>query len=321
MTQGSIEQAIPLVAPPDPSTTVKAFVSVSPFSYAALDEGHTEVGPSPDEVEALLGAHLGRPFVLANSGRHALDLILADLALGADDIVTIVTTSGSNYVSNCVTSTIERYCRWSMQREQHTAAVIAIHEWGRPCERIKEYLGTGVPVIEDCAYAFATRYADGEPVGRRGDYALFSLTKMFSVNFGGAAIAPAGRQLPFAMPDANRRFILSAISSELARLDDVLAARRDVWRDLAIGFAALGAKPFFTPVAGEQPSVFMFAHDPAIVSLLDLRRRFDAHGIEASVFYGSDAFFVPAHHRIGPRTRELMVRIYAKLLAEHGARE
>ncbi|WP_242097947.1 DegT/DnrJ/EryC1/StrS family aminotransferase [Sphingomonas sp. CROZ-RG-20F-R02-07] len=310
-----LAHATPVVAPPNPSTTVKAFVSVSPFSYAALDED--TAGPSPDETEALLAAHLGQSFSLANSGRHALDLILADLALAPDDVVTIVTTSGSDYVSNCVTSTIERYCRWSMRREPGTRAVIAIHEWGRACERIGDYLGTGVPVIEDCAYAFATRYADGEQVGRRGDYALFSLTKMFPVNFGGVAIAPAGRHLPFAMPDADRAFLLATIGPELARLDEVLCKRRVVWNDLAGRFAALGAPAFFAPVAGEQPSVFMFAHDPTRVPLPELRRRFDAHGIEASVFYGSDAFFVPAHQRIGPRTRALMAAVYAKLLADY----
>lgn len=305
-----------MVAPPVPTTAVKAFVSVSPFSYAALDT--VPAGPPLDKIEATLAAHLGRPHVLANSGRHALDLILADLAPRPDDIVTIMTTSGSGYVSDCVTSTIARHCRWSMQREPRTVAVIAIHEWGRACERIVDHLGTGVPVIEDCAYAFATRYADGEPVGRRGDYALFSFTKMFSVNFGGVAIAPGGRRLAFAMPSADRAFLLSTIGAELATLDDVLQARRAVWDDLAERFATIGVTPFFVPVAGEQPPVFMFAHDPGRVSLADVRRRFDACGIEASAFYGSDAFFIPAHHRIGSRTRALMFQIYRALVGGHG---
>jgi hypothetical protein len=317
MRHHSICAPAPVVAPPVPATTVKAFVSVSPFSYAALDTAPD--GPDAQTVEGLLAAHFGRTYALVNSGRHALDLILADLALAPDDVVTIVTTSGSGYVSSCVTSTIERHCRWSMRRESGTAAVIAIHEWGRACERIADYLDTGVPVIEDCAYAFATRYANGDPVGRRGDYALFSLTKMFSVNFGGAVILPEGRACSFAMPVADRAFLLSAIGPELVELEGVLQTRRDVWGDLAARFAAIGIEPFFASVAGEQPSVFMFAHDPATVSLSDLRQRFDAHGIEASVFYGSDAFYVPAHHRIGRRTRELMVGIYAKLLAEAGS--
>ncbi|SEN63038.1 dTDP-4-amino-4,6-dideoxygalactose transaminase [Sphingomonas gellani] len=317
MRQNSAGAPAPVVAPPDPDTTVKAFVSVSPFSYAALDA--TMQGPPAEEVQGLLAAHFSRPHVLVNSGRHALDLILTELAPRPDDVVTIVTTSGSSYVSSCVTSTVERYCRWSMQRESGTVAVIAIHEWGRACERISDHLGTGVPVIEDCAYAFATRYADGEPVGRRGDYALFSLTKMFSVNFGGAVVFPAGRRPAFVMPEDDRAFLLSAIGSEMVRLNALLEMRRDVWNDLATRFAAIGVKPFFAPVSGEQPSVFMFAHDPSTVPLPELRHRFDAHGIEGSVFYGSDAFFIPAHHRVGPRTRELMVKIYAKLMAEQGA--
>ena len=305
-----------VIAPPDPRTTVKAFVSVSPFSYPALDEQVD--GPPASIVENLLSRHVGRPFALTNSGRHALDLILADLSLPKTAVVTILTTSGSDYVSNCVTSIIERYCRWSMRIEEDTAAIIAIHEWGRACERVSDHLGRGVPIIEDCAYAFATRYADGEPVGRRGDYALFSLTKMFSVNFGGLALAPGNRVLNYDMPAEDRNFLLRRIGPELSSLQVVLAEREKVWRALSSLFSKLGATPFFQEVAGEVPSVYMFHHSPEQVPLADVRRRFEDHGIEASVFYGSNAVFVPAHHRVGPSTRSLMFEIYRKLLIEHG---
>lgn len=301
------------IAPPDPATAVKAFISVSPFSYACLDE---EVAPaSAEHTLAMLRDRVGADFTLSNSGRHALDLILADLGLAGSDVVTIITSSGGNYVSGCVTRTIERYCRWSMRVEERTRAVLAIHEFGRPCEQVRDYLGR-VPLIEDCAYAFATRYASGEAVGGRGDYALFSLPKMFSTHFGGVARGPAGRALGFSMPEHEKRFLLARISPELRALDRVVERRREVWEDLRARFAALGVRPFFEPVEGETPSVFMFAHDPQLISFPELRERYEAHGVEASAFWGSDAFFIPAHQRLGEGSRAYLADSYARLLAE-----
>ena len=305
-------------APPNPATVVKAFISVSPFGYRVLDEPID--GPPPEQVAALLRNHVGRDYRLAASGRQALDLILAALNLAPDDVISIITTSGSDYVSNCVTSTVELHCRWSMKLESATRAVIAIHEWGRPCERIVEVQGQGIPVIEDCAYAFATRYADGSKVGSKGDYALFSLSKMFSVNFGGVLVAPDG-ELPLApLCQEHEADLLTRIGPELSRLPEVVSARRAVWSDLAERFSDLGAPPYFDPMPGEEPSVLMFHHDPARVPLAEVRKRFDQHGIEASIFYGSDAFYVPAHQRLGPASRAFMAEIYRSLLADWNER-
>ena len=198
-----------------------------------------------------------------------------------------------------------------------TRAVIVIHEFGRPCEAVHDYAGR-YPVIEDCAYAFATRHANGELVGRVGDYALFSLPKMFSTHFGGIARGPAGYGFDFAMPTHHRDYLLARIAPEFAVLDEVVERRREVWEDLRASFAKLGVRAFFKPVPGETPSVFMFAHDPALISLSALRERYDAHGVEASAFWGSDAFFVPAHHRLGEGSRRYLVDIYARLLEELG---
>lgn len=308
----------PVVAPPDDSTAVKAFVSISPFSYAALDRAPVDAA-GIEHAASALRAHTERDYVLANSGRHALDLILRDLQLGPDDVVTIVTTSGTSYVSSCVTGTIQRYCRWSMRLENRTRAVVAIHEWGRPCERIREYLGGDVPVIEDCAYAFASRYASGERVGTLGNYALYSLSKMFTVNFGGLAVGPAGGEIAFDMPRAQRDYLLARLGPELADLPALCRARTAVWDALAERFGGAGAPPFLPPVEGEVPSVYMFAVDPSRVPLENVKQRFQAHGVESSVFYGSDAVYIPCHHHIGSGTREFMFQLYRELLDAPGA--
>jgi len=298
--------------PPDPAAGIKANIRFSPFSYRSLDE---TAGLPAEMVAARLGDHLQSDYVLTDSGRHALGLILDQLGLGTGDLVTIVTTSGGTYVSRCVTETIEPRCAWSMERRPETRAILVIHEWGRPCEAIADWLDCGMPVIEDCAYAFAGRFADGSPVGSKGDFALFSLPKLFSVNFGGVAVSRSG-EIGYVMPTARQHYLLGRIGGELADLPALLAMRDEVWQDLRHLYGELGAEPFFAPAAGEQPAVFMFRHDPSRIPLADVRSAFEAHGVEASVFYGEDAFYVPCHHKVGPEARRYLAAIYEAVIEE-----
>lgn len=308
----------PLVeVPPAGTSAVRAFVSIGPFSYAALDRAAADAAAPPvEDTAARLAAHVGRPHQLADSGRHALDLALAELGLAPDDVVTIVTTSGGRYVSGCVTRTVERHCRWSLRREPRTRAFLAIHEWGRACEAVRDLLPLGLPVVEDCAYAFASRYADGTPVGALGDHAVYSLSKMFAVNYGGVVAGPLRRAAE--MPAARRRYLLAMIGPELARLPEVCAERVAVWRALAARFADAGARPFYDLEPGTVPAVFLFAADPARVPLAALREHFERQGVEAGIFYGEDAAYVPCHQHVGPGTRELLARLYEDALGAVG---
>jgi hypothetical protein len=302
--------------PPDLAAAIPLNIRISPFSYRSLDEAAPVPAPA---VAQRLREHLDSDYSLTGSGREALGLILDATGFGGDDLVTIVTTTGGRYVSRCVTETIEKRCGWSFEFNENTRAILVIHEWGRACERIVDWLGRGVPVIEDCAYAFATRYADGSAAGSKGDYALFSLPKMFSVNFGGIAVSRTGG-VDFDMPQDRDTYLLGRIGSELLDLEGTLAARADAWNELREQFALLGAQPFFEPAEGEQPAVFMFRHDPSHIPLADVRAAYEAHGVEASVFYGEDAFYVPCHQKLGPEARHHLAAIYGELLAQRGVR-
>src|SRR5437667_6187557 len=91
-------------------------------------------------------------FTLTRNGREAISLALEDLGLAADDEVLIETTSGGPYVSRCVTDGISRFCRWSRRQSEHTRAIFLIHEFGFPARMSDELTGSGLPIIEDCAY-------------------------------------------------------------------------------------------------------------------------------------------------------------------------
>jgi len=303
-----------MVAPPVPGTAVKAGLAISPFSHQSLHAA----GGEAVEGRALLQAHLGSPFTMTASGRQALALILDRLGPSGDDEVAILTTSGGSYVSACVTRTIEQRCRWTIGITERSRALIVIHEWGRPYASMEQALATGLPVIEDCAYAFASTHADGRPVGSDGQFAIYSLPKLFSVPFGGIVVARSSP--PFASPLAREEedYLLGSLVPELGNLPQLLKQRAAVWQQLARLFSLLGAEPFFERGASDAPAVFMFRHDPQTVPLAELRKRYELHGVEASVFYGENAFYLPAHHRMSEECCAWLAAIYAKLLAEHG---
>lgn len=305
-----------LVLPLDVGPAIPLEVRISPFSYSALDEvAASSGGIMPAEVEKALQDRVGGEFIFTENGRHALHLILVQLGLGPDDVVSIVTTSGSSYVSNCVTRTIERICLWSLRLEQNTRAILIIHEWGRACEAIETYRDLGVPLIEDCSYAFATRCRRGELVGRRGDYALYSLPKMFAVNFGGLAVSRTGSRLQETIPKMHRDYLLSTIAIELIHLEHLCARRLAVWSAFAKLFEAVGVTPFYGLAVGDVPPVFLFTADPACLPLEDIKARFQQSGIESGIFYGFDAVYVPAHHRVGEATREFIFMVYKDLIS------
>ena len=63
-------------------------------------------------------------------------------------------------------------------------------------------------------------------------------------------------------------------------------------------FSSAGFQPRFVPENGEVPGAFLFkgaGHD-----LEGLKRFLQAEGIECSVFYGEEAFYLPCHQNMTP---------------------
>lgn len=258
-----------------------------------------------------LQEHLGRPCTVTLSGRHALSLVLVDAGLRPGDTVTILTTTGNSYVSGCVTQTIGRLCHWSMKIEPSTRLIVVIHEWGVPYPKMEEVLATGIPVAEDCAYAFASTQ-NGEPVGRKGKYAIFSLSKFFPINFGGFV---CGVQQEAEMPPECRHAILNIVGSELPRLASICEARTAAWRYLESAFGEIGCEPTLPLEPGTVPGVFMFRpHDEVVPE--DIKLAYHSHGIEASVFYPWHAVYVPCHQRLTPGALKYMVSVYERARQE-----
>jgi hypothetical protein len=227
-----------------------------------------------------------------------LEWILRRSVSGPAAVVTILTTSGSRYVSGCVTETIEKVCTHGREFTPATEVALVIHEWGFPhpgldgiAERCRE---RGAVLVEDSAYAVGTHLC-GRTVGHHGAYHFFSLPKFFSVEGGGVLLDREGAEAGAPLPEI------------LAEEPGIVAARRsEVWGWYEAAFETEGT---WTPRGGTVPGVFLLPEPDGGEFIRD---RLRAARVECGFWYGNDSLFLPCHHRLGrgdvERIRDLVVR-------------
>lgn len=127
-----------------------------------------------------------------DSGKAAIRSVAEFHRLGREDEALVVTTSDSPFVSSCVTSTLFNFCKVSRVLTENTRLIFVIHEFGFPCERVKELAGIardrGIPLVEDIAHSLTSSY-EGQPLGTFGDYAIHSLPKSIPIENGGILLS------------------------------------------------------------------------------------------------------------------------------------
>lgn len=300
------------ILPPSVETMIVSRINISPFSYQSLDQVFepSEQISNIQTIENHLRNFLGKEYVLTKSGRHAIELVLADADLKPDDVITIFTSLGTNYVSSCVTNAIEEYCRWSMNIEKDTKMVLVIHEWGIPHPRIKEICALGFPVIEDCAYAFASKNDYGR-LGNYGRYAIYSLPKFFEINFGGIVCGLSSSKDLLLQEHIN--YIYASIGKQLLNIEKINSKRIANWNILKELFLSVGAEPFFELKGGIVPGVFMFRPDSKL-NLQDIKVQYNAYGIESTIYYGSNAFYIPCNQSLNLGSLQYLFNIYKSML-------
>ncbi len=192
-----------------------------------------------------------------------------------------------------------------MKIEPSTRLIVVIHEWGIPYAKIDDLLKSGISVAEDCAYAFASTH-NGQQVGGKGKYAIYSLPKFFPIGYGGVV---CGVRQPDNMAPEHRRTILNVVGSELPRLASICESRIAAWHYLESRFNEIGCPPVLPLESGTIPGVFMFKPHAGVVPE-DIKHAFHVHGIEASVFYPWHAVFVPCHQRLTLGAMDYIVAVY-----------
>ena len=246
--------------------------------------------------------HTDRCISLHKKARYAITAALEDLHLQKEDVVTILTTSGNFYVSGCVTKAIEAVCRWNREVSNETKAILVIHEFGYPYKGLSELKKYGLPIIEDCAYAFFSK----DEIGKVGDYVIYSLPKAFNMQMGGVMISR--NQIDDCVSQEEKAYILSHLSAEWRDRDAIIHQRIEKHNYLAAALAPLGIQPFFDLAEGVVPGVFMFRwrDDIDYPALKEFMQR---NEVESSVFYGKPAFFVPVHQNLTTNELDYMIKL------------
>lgn len=215
--------------------------------------------------------------------------------------VWITTTTDSPYVSSCVSSAIEQTCPMSRELTDKTCAIFAIHEFGFPHPKLKELRkiadDRGIPLIEDCAYGWNTA-----GTGTTGDYAIYSLTKEFPVQFGGYLV---GKNFTheelwkgYGCSDRGKEeYTEKHLASWVTQTDESTAMRRKNYEWYQNLFGA--DRTFFQLAEGTDPGAFILKmkSEEWMQEASEFVRKF---GIECGNYWKNSAIMLPVHQRLQP---------------------
>lgn len=248
-----------------------------------------------------------------NKAREAITLALIDLNLTPDDTVTILTTSQNRYVSGCVTQAVEHVCQWDRTLTAATKAILVIHEFGAIVEDLEALYACGIPVIEDYAHAFHSSPSQGI----KGDYVIYSFPKYFAIQYGGILLSKRPLRKAFTLPLPVLDYLKAVISHQLKGIESFKHKRLANHHYLTAAFTRFGCTPRFDWKSHETPSVFIF-HTPPEIPLPALKTFMQEHGVECSVFYGEQVFFMPVHHGLEQVDLDYFIFVYLRFLNKNG---
>lgn len=298
---------------PDPYS-LPAYL-IGPFQTGDVSINH--LLPDSDRIDAYLNERFaGREFEYTINGRQAMDLALASLDLQKEDIVTILTTSGNFYISGCVTDTIEKYCRWNREMVAGTRVIFVNHEFGYPFEGLRKLKAYGLPIIEDCAGSFFSQDRSNE-TGKIGDYVIYSFPKMFPLQIGGLLVAnhgPGNLGKNENLGKEELRHIRNVLSAYIDQKEWIIQKRISNYVYLRDKFAALGFSERFRLEPGVVPGVFMFRTLGHKLDLPKMKTYFWDHGIQCSVFYKEETFFIPVHQALNEQDMDYFVSVFKSFI-------
>lgn len=282
-----------ILTPPD---ELKPSFRLSPFSNADLI--NNRLLSESDIIDSYFDDRFGsKSRYYTQSGREAINLALSVYDLEPEDYVTILTTSGNRYVSRCVTQEIEKFCHWSRNIEHNSKVLLVIHEFGYPFEEIGLLKKHNIPIIEDCAYSFLSNDRNGE-IGNTGDFVVYSFPKIFPIQAGGLLVSNSEIDLKIKIPEHLIRHIKNVLSFHLHSLVQIKDSRKSNYYFLKELFNTIQLTERFETDDKIVPGVFMFKDKQGDLNLPELKKFLYAHGIECSVFYGENSFFMPVHQSL-----------------------
>jgi dTDP-4-amino-4,6-dideoxygalactose transaminase len=250
-----------------------------------------------DSAARNLKDFFGRSYLITPSGRYGITAIINSLQLKPEDEIYITTSSESAYVTSCVTCTIFNSCKPSRVLTDKTKVIFIIHEFGIPNSKTIELIDYAedkdIIVIEDCAHTFDSKIEDRR-VGTMGDYAIYSLTKIFPLSEGGVITGPDIETIK--PQDYNRlkmQLLEEKLNEYLPLLDKFSQRRVEHFIYLQNKFRDILMKPVYEIEKNITPYFFpLDTHDcnPELIKD-ELEKRY----IECGVWWGKNALLLPNH--------------------------
>lgn len=289
-------------------------IRLSPFRSFELPDGEDEYVFDSDDA------------TFVPRGSYGIYALLKHLNISKGDVVVIVKTFGSDFISGCVTRTIERAgASWVLngQITPQVKGVIALHEFGIPIfqdkdlELLKIAHAANVPIIEDCAWRWNKVFSFSK-------YAVYSFQKMFNVNYGGMVTGvkiPDEKLWQWGCLDVVKRDRWTHEAKKTLGIDQ----RRRNWDyyhslvladgmtpDDCIDYANVRAN-------GWVPTVYLqkFETNEIADAIVD---RLEQFGIQAGRYWGEPVVYLPIHQNMSIAETEYMfavVRGYFNLCRDY----
>ncbi|MEA3329359.1 MAG: DapH/DapD/GlmU-related protein [Nanoarchaeota archaeon] len=290
-----------MMKPPE----IKPQINITPFDGRFLGagdkHGYNTPRPNPVLLEEYLGREKwqGKECTFFPRGMYAISSLMKWLNLSPEDEICIKTTSGSKYISGCVTSAIEQTCKWSQEINEKIKAIFVIHEFGFVHPEIQKFREIcnekNIPLIEDCAYAWESGDA-----GKYGDYLIYSLTKIFPMQFGGILVGkkfePQYIWDNFACYDEGKETVSKYhLSSHLPQLEKDNNKRIENYNYYLNIFGE--DRTFFKLKEREVPGAFILKveNDERMKEIREYVLQF---GIECGAYHHNNAIFLPVHQNL-----------------------
>lgn len=281
---------------------------ISPFTTEHV--ARNEELPTNDFAIAYFNKKFGKGnWQYTYNGREAIQLALETYHLGQADLVTILTTSNNFYISSCVTKAIETVCRWNREIVPETKLILVNHEFGYPFPDMEKLVATGLPIIEDCCTTFYSQDAT-EKVGQYGDFSVYSFPKFFPIQIGGLLVNNV--KAVFKMSILNKeeeRYIENVVSHHLANETELLQKRKAIFDYAHAQFSNLGFTLRFNKREKVIPSVLLLKNNGIIKDLNAFKQFLANNGVQSSIFYGEDAFFLPNHHNLTIKSIDYFIQL------------
>ena len=265
---------------------------ISPFNtfYIASNNRLPEDNSIDDYFVERFGS---KKFVYTINARRALYKALDFFQLNKqEDYVTILTTTGNSYISSCVTGEVEKFCKWNREIGEKTKVILVIHEFGFPYPKLNELKKYNLPIIEDAAYAFFTT-DELNLIGNTGEFVIYSFPKMFPLQIGGLLVGDKTIETDdWDLNDLS--YVKKVLSRNIQDRETICDSRLKNYHTLKKLLGNLNLNTRFNLEPGTVPGIFMFKDD-GMANLPGLKTYLFQHGIQCSVFYGEEAFFIPVH--------------------------